>query len=62
VTNGYLDDIETGAVREFEDQFYRFLDAEHSELMSQLATGAWDDDIIESLRSAADDFKQSFTA
>jgi F-type H+/Na+-transporting ATPase subunit alpha len=62
VTNGYLDDIETSAVRGFEEQLYRYLDAEHSELMSQLATGAWDDDIIESLRAAADDFKQSFTA
>ena len=62
VTNGYLDDIEAAQVREFEDQFYRFLDAEHSELMGRLATGAWDDDLIESLRSAADDFKQSFTA
>ena len=62
VTNGYLDDIETGQVRDFEDQFYRFLDAEHSELMGQLADGGWDDEIIESLRGAADDFKQSFTA
>jgi len=62
VTNGYLDDIETGQVREFEDQFYRFLDAEQGELMGKLADGGWDDEIIESLRAAADDFKQSFTA
>jgi F-type H+-transporting ATPase subunit alpha len=62
VTNGYLDDIEVGRVRDFEDQLYRFLDTEHSELMGQLAVGDWDDDIIESLRSAADDFKQSFVA
>jgi F-type H+-transporting ATPase subunit alpha len=62
VTNGYLDDIETSRVHDFEDQFYRFLDAEHSELMGKLAAGGWDDDIIEALRAAADDFKQSFTA
>ena len=62
VTNGYLDDIETDRVHDFEDQFYRFLDAEHSELMGKLAAGGWDDDIIEALRAAADDFKQSFTA
>jgi hypothetical protein len=30
--------------------------------MGKLADGGWDDEIIESLRSAADDFKQSFTA
>jgi F-type H+-transporting ATPase subunit alpha len=62
VTNGYLDDIEIGQVRDFEEGFYRFLDAEHGELMSQLADGGWDDDIIEALRAAAEDFKQSFTA
>jgi F-type H+-transporting ATPase subunit alpha len=62
VTNGYLDDIETGRVRDFEEGFYRFLDAEHGELMGKLASGEWDDDIIASLRSAADDFKQTFTA
>ena len=62
VTNGYLDDVETGQVRDFEDQFYRFLDAEQGQLMGKLADGGWDDEIIESLRAAADDFKQSFTA
>jgi hypothetical protein len=30
--------------------------------MGKLAGGEWDDDIIGSLRSAADDFKQTFTA
>ncbi len=62
VTNGYLDDIETGQVSAFEEQFYRFLDAEHAELMGKMAEGDWDDDIIEALRAAAEDFKQSFTA
>ena len=62
VTNGYLDDIETGQVSVFEEQFYRFLDAEHAELMGKMSEGAWDDDIIEALRAAAEDFKQSFTA
>jgi len=62
VTNGYLDDIELGQVHEFEEQLYRYLDAEHGELMGKLAGGDWDDDIIEALRSAADDFQQTFTA
>jgi F-type H+-transporting ATPase subunit alpha len=62
VTNGYLDDIETDRVRDFEDKFYRYLDAEQGGLVSKLASGAWDDDIIAELRTAADDFKQTFTA
>jgi len=62
VTNGYLDDIAASKVRDFEEQFYRFLDAEYSELMSKLAdVAALDDDIVEGLRTAADSFKESFT-
>jgi F-type H+-transporting ATPase subunit alpha len=63
VTRGYLDDIAANKVRDFEEQFYRFLDAEHSELMARLAdVAALDDDIVEGLRTAADSFKESFTA
>jgi len=62
VTRGYLDDIAASKVRDFEEQFYRFLDAEHSELMAKLAeVAALDDDIVEGLRTAADSFKESFT-
>jgi len=62
VTHGYLDDIAASKVRDFEEQFYRFLDAEHSELMAKLAeVAALDDDIVEGLRTAADSFKESFT-
>jgi F-type H+-transporting ATPase subunit alpha len=63
VTNGYLDDIEVGKVRDFEDQFYRYLDAEQSELMAKLAEKqALDDDIVDGLRAAAEAFTQTFTA
>ena len=63
VTNGYLDDIEANKVRDFEDQFYRYLEAEQADLLTSLAEKqALDDDIVDSLRSAADAFKQTFTA
>jgi F-type H+-transporting ATPase subunit alpha len=61
VTNGYLDDIEAKQVHDFEEALYRFLDAGHGELMGKLADGVWDDEVIEDLRGAADDFKQTFT-
>jgi F-type H+-transporting ATPase subunit alpha len=62
VTNGYLDDVEIGKVRQFEEQYYRFLEAEHSDLLGTLADKkALDDDIVASLKTATDDFKQSFT-
>ena len=62
VTNGYLDDVEAKNVSDFEERFYRFLDAEHSELMSKLADGAWDDEVIDALRAASDSFKETFSA
>jgi len=63
VTNGYLDDIEAGKVRDFEEQFYRYLEAEQADLLSSLAEKqALDDDIVASLRSATEAFKQTFTA
>ncbi len=63
VTNGYLDDIAVSKVRDFEEQFYRYLDAEQSDLLMALADrAALDDDIVAALKSAADEFKQTFSA
>jgi F-type H+-transporting ATPase subunit alpha len=63
VTNGYLDDIVVGQVRDFEAQFYRYLEAEQPELMASLADKqALDDEVVEGLRAAAETFKQTFTA
>ncbi len=63
VTNGFLDDIEASRVRDFEEQFYRYLDAEQSELMASLAEKmALDDEIVDGLRTAAETFKDTFTA
>ncbi len=58
VTNGYLDDIDAARVREFEEQFYRYLDAEQSELMARLAEKqALDDEVVDGLRTAAADLQ-----
>jgi F-type H+/Na+-transporting ATPase subunit alpha len=63
VTNGYLDDVEVSKVREFETQFYRFLESERPELLTTLADKlSLDDDIVDGLRAAADSFKETFTA
>jgi len=63
VTNGFLDDIEASRVRDFEEQFYRYLDAEQPELMASLSQKmALDDEIVEGLRTAAETFKDTFTA
>jgi len=62
VTNGYLDDVPAARVRDFEARFYRFLEAERPEVLTSLAGKlALDDDIVDSLRSAAEAFKETFT-
>jgi F-type H+-transporting ATPase subunit alpha len=62
VTNGYLDDVPAARVRDFEARFYDFLAAERPEVLTSLADKlALDDDIVDSLRSAAEAFKETFT-
>jgi F-type H+-transporting ATPase subunit alpha len=63
VTNGFLDDVPTSRVREFETQFYRFLESERPEVLTSIAEKkALEDDIVAGLKKATEDFKQSFMA
>ena len=63
VTNGYLDDVPTGKLRDFEQRFYRFLDTEHPDILKTLGQKPeLTDEIVNGLRSATDAFKQSFQA
>jgi F-type H+-transporting ATPase subunit alpha len=62
-TKGLLDDVPTPRVKEFEQQFYRFLDAEHSATMRKLGqTKALDDTTAAELETAASDFRKIFLA
>jgi F-type H+-transporting ATPase subunit alpha len=63
VTNGYLDDVPTSRVREFEAQFYRFLEAERSAVLAALGERkALDDEVVAGLRDAVTAFKETFAA
>jgi F-type H+-transporting ATPase subunit alpha len=63
VTNGFLDDVPTRRVRDFEGQFYRFLEAERPAVLETLAAGgALDDAIVGTLRDAVTAFKETFAA
>src|SRR3954454_3469070 len=63
VTNGYLDDVPTPRIREFETQLYRFLETEHPDILTNIAeTGALGDDLSNALNQAIDEFRQSFLA
>ncbi|HEU6440641.1 MAG TPA: F0F1 ATP synthase subunit alpha, partial [Terriglobales bacterium] len=62
-TIGLLDDIPTPRVKEFEAQFTRYLDTEHSKVMKKIATSKdLDDDTTAALRAAAEEFRKTFLA
>jgi F-type H+/Na+-transporting ATPase subunit alpha len=62
VTNGYLDDVPTPRIRDFEQQFYRFLETERADLLGELGEKAeLTDEIVTGLREAAEAFKQTFS-
>ncbi len=62
-TTGKLDDIPTARVREFESQYYRFLETERPQLLTSLAEGkTLTDEIAQGLDEAVDAFRQSFLA
>ena len=63
VTRGHLDDVPTPRIREFEQQFYRYLESERGELIGRLAESkTLSDDIADGLAEAVQAFKQRFLA
>jgi F-type H+-transporting ATPase subunit alpha len=63
VTKGYLDEVPTARIRDFEQGFYRFLEAERGDLVADLArTKTLSDDIAAGLDDAIRAFKETFLA
>ena len=62
-TTGKLDDVPTPRVKEFEIQFYRFLETERPDILKELGeTKALSDDLAKKLEEATDAFRTSFLA
>ena len=63
VTNGYLDDVPTAKIRDFEQQFYRFLETERADLLTSLGDkNELTDEIVEGLEESTATFKEQFAA
>jgi F-type H+-transporting ATPase subunit alpha len=62
-TTGKLDDVPTPRVKEFETQYYRFLETERPQVLSDLAAGkTMTDEISAALDDAVDAFRATFLA
>jgi F-type H+-transporting ATPase subunit alpha len=61
-TTGKLDDVPTPRVREFESQFYRYLETEKPDILTELAAGkaGLTDELAKALDEATDAFRESF--
>jgi F-type H+/Na+-transporting ATPase subunit alpha len=59
LTNGYLDDVPIEKVRTWENEFHRFMETAHPEIIDTLMKErALSDDTIAKLKAAIDEFKQ----
>jgi F-type H+-transporting ATPase subunit alpha len=62
-TTGKVDDVPTPRVKEFESQFYRFLETERPKILTELGeTKTLTDELATALDEAVDAFRQSFLA
>ena len=60
-TNGFLDDLEVSACREFEMELYKFLDSRHPGTLVAIAEKKkLDDDLTKELSQAITSFKEEF--
>src|SRR6185503_16377992 len=60
-TTGKVDDVPTPRVKEFETQFYRFLETERPTILQELGeTKKMTDDLAKALDEAVDEFRKSF--
>ncbi len=62
-TTGKLDDVPTPRVKEFESEFYRFLETERPAILKELGEKkALTDELASALDEATDAFRTSFLA
>ncbi len=62
INNGFLDDVPVDKVAAFEQDFYRFMDTNHPEIIKRIETEkAFNQELENSLKSAISEFKQSVT-
>jgi F-type H+-transporting ATPase subunit alpha len=59
---GYLNDIEVNKIGDFEDALLSYMHAEHGDFMSSLVeSGAYNDEVLDTFKSAIEKFKSTQT-
>jgi F-type H+-transporting ATPase subunit alpha len=60
-SNGYLDDLETSDVAQFESEFLAYMERNHADVLKEIVdAGDFSDELLEQLHTAAKSFKDGF--
>ncbi len=59
-TNGFLDRISVDRVPAFHEDLVSRMRAENADVLEKIEGGSWDDDLIETVRAAVEDFTKDF--
>jgi F-type H+-transporting ATPase subunit alpha len=59
-TNGFLDRISVDRVPEFHQDLVSRMRSEHADTLEKIADGSWDDDVVETVHGAVEEFAKDF--
>jgi len=60
-TNGYIDDVPTDQIARFEEEYLRYMETEHRELLAEIVEKqTMDEEMLERLKAAVEAFKKGF--
>jgi F-type H+-transporting ATPase subunit alpha len=59
-TNGFLDRISVNRVPEFHQDLVSRMRAENAEVLEKIAGGSWDDDVVDAVHKAVEEFSDDF--
>ena len=58
VTNGYLNGVEVSEVKSYESRLYQLLEEKHADLLLDIESGKWNDEILSELKKALSEMEQ----
>jgi F-type H+-transporting ATPase subunit alpha len=61
-TNGFIDRVSVDRVPEYHQDLVSRMRSEHADTLEKIADGSWDDDIIEVVHDAVEEFTKDFGA
>jgi F-type H+-transporting ATPase subunit alpha len=59
-TNGFLDRVSVDRVPKFHEELVARMRAENADVLEKIGGGSWDDDVVEAVHAAVEDFAKDF--